>query len=64
MHFGPNDYNHLIGYHFVDSDGTHITIISIDYQPDNIYRMTDGHAGNMFFVKLDNGKAYHIRNFN
>jgi hypothetical protein len=63
MHFGPDDYNHLIGYQFVNSDDTRITIDSIDFQPDNTYCMTDGIAGKIFLVKLDNGKSYHIRNF-
>ncbi len=64
MHFGPDDYAYLIGYQFVDSNYTHITINSIEFDPDDIYFMTDGRAGNMFFVKLSNGKNYHIRNIN
>ena len=64
MHFGPDDYKYLIGYQFVNSDYIRITIESIDFTPDNTYCMTDGRAGKIFLVKLDNGKSCHIRNFN
>lgn len=63
MHFGPKDYAYLLGYQFVDSN-YRITIDSIEFDPDDIYCMTDGRAGNIFLIKLSNGKNYHIRNIN
>lgn len=57
-HFGDDEYKHLIG-------GTIncVLIKNIDYSPDNVYMMTDGHAGKPYLLILDNGTTFQFRQF-
>ena len=57
-HFGDNEYNHLIGGTVND-----VLIKNIEYNPDNIYMMTDGHAGKPYLLILSNGFTFQFRQF-
>ena len=58
LHFGPDEYKHLIGHKLGD-----LLIQNIQYEPDNVYNMTDGHAGNPHLLTLSDGKTFQFRNF-
>jgi hypothetical protein len=57
-HFGDNEYKHLVG-------GTinNVLIKDIEYSPDDVYRMTDGHAGKPYLLVLHNGITFQFRQF-
>jgi hypothetical protein len=57
-HFGPREYNHLIGKKVGD-----LLIKNIEYSPDMVYRMTDGHAGKPHLMTLCNGETFQFRQF-
>jgi hypothetical protein len=57
-HFGANEYNHWIGKPLGE-----LVIKNIEYIPDSIYRMTDGHAGNPHLLTLSNGDTFPFRQF-
>ena len=57
-HFGEKEYNHLIGRKI----GNFI-IINIEYRPDDVYMMTDGHAGNPYLLILCNKDTFMFRQF-
>jgi uncharacterized protein YlzI (FlbEa/FlbD family) len=58
-HFGPNEYNHLIG----EKLNNNLLIQNIEYAPDTIYTMTDGYAGNPHLLTLCNGDTFQFRHF-
>ena len=57
-HFGNNEYNHLIGRKFGG-----VFIKDIEYSPDDVYTMTDGHSGNAYLLVLSNGDTFPFRQF-
>ena len=57
-HFGPNEYNHLIGKTLGK-----LLITNIEYSPDNIYISTDGHSGKPHLLSLSNGDTFQFRDF-
>ena len=57
-HFSANEYNHLIGQKIGD-----LVIKNIEYKPDNVYSMTDGHSGNPYLLILSNGNTFRFRQF-
>jgi hypothetical protein len=51
-HFGKLiDITNLVGSYF-EKNNVKVTIISILYNPDNIYSTTDGYAGNCWTAKM------------
>ena len=57
-HFGENEYNHLIGRKLGE-----VFIKNIEYIPDNIYIMSDGHSGKPYVLTFDNGETFQFRQF-
>ena len=57
-HFGENEYNHLIGRKLGE-----ILIKNIEYIPDDIYIMSDGHSGKPYLLTLENGETFQFRQF-
>lgn len=57
-HFGNNEYNYLIG-----QDLGVLQIKNIEYIPDDIYIMTDGHSGKPYLLTLSNGETFQFRQF-
>lgn len=57
-HFGANEYNHLIGRILGD-----LIIKNIEYSPDNIYILSNGHAGKPYLLTLCNGTTFQFRQF-
>ena len=57
-HFGPNEYNYLIGSKIGIFLIKHIAFI-----PDNIYNNTDGQAGNGYLIIFENKETFSFRNF-
>ena len=57
-HFGANEYNHLIGQKICD-----LLIKNIEFSPDDVYTMTDGHSGNPYLLILSNGDIFQFRQF-
>jgi hypothetical protein len=58
-HFGANEYNHLIGRTL----GGKLSIINIEYIPDNNYTITDGYFGNPYLLTLSNEDTFKFRQF-
>jgi hypothetical protein len=58
LHYGPGDYDHLIGKKVGG-----LIIDNIEYKPDNIYIETDGYAGNPHLLTLSNGDTLLFRHF-
>lgn len=58
LHFGNDEYKHLIGRYIIHRPaGDPIQIKDIVYEPDKVYQMTDGQAGNAYricFVEIKN----------
>ena len=57
-HFGNNEYNHLIGRKLGE-----VLIKNIEYSPDDVYTMTDGHSGKPYILVLSNGDTFPFRQF-
>lgn len=57
-HFGNNEYNHLIGRKLGE-----VLIKNIEYSPDDLYMMTDGHSGKPYLLVLSNGDTLQFRQF-
>jgi hypothetical protein len=57
-HFGNNEYIHLIGKKIGD-----LLIINIEYNPDNLYLITDGYSGKPYLLVLSNGDNFQFRQF-
>ena len=57
-HFGKNEWDHYIGKQLGD-----FIIINIEYSPDSVYIMTDGHAGKPHLLILSNGDTFRFRHF-
>ena len=57
-HFGNNEYNHLIGRKIGE-----LLIENIEYRPDEVYMMTDGHSGKPYILVLSNGDTFPFRQF-
>ena len=58
FHFGNNEYNHLIGRKLGG-----VLIKNIEYSPDDVYTMTDGHSGKAYLLVLSNGDTFPFRQF-
>jgi hypothetical protein len=68
IHYGNNEYYHLVGKVLVDQNNVCRVIQGIREERDNIYNMTDGHAGNAYRVYLmatgsDEMESLHFRHF-
>jgi len=65
LHYGDNEYAHLIGRRLQNTiTGEFLVIKDIVYDPSEVYKMTDGHAGDayrVFFVDAD--ETFHFRHF-
>jgi len=57
-HFGNNEYNHFIGRKVGG-----LLIKKIEYNPDDVYTMTDGHSGNPYLLVLSNEDTFPFRQF-
>lgn len=57
-HFGNNEYKHLIGKKIGD-----YVIKNIEYNPDDIYKMTDGFSGKPYLLILCNNDTFQFRQF-
>jgi len=57
-HFGNNEYNNLIGRKVGG-----LLIKTIEYSPDEVYTMTDGHSGKPYVLVLSNGDTFPFRQF-
>ena len=57
-HFGNNEYAHLIGRKVGG-----VLIENIEYSPDDVYTMTDGHSGKPYILVLSNGDTFPFRQF-
>lgn len=55
-HYGKDEWIHLIGKKIGD-----LIIHNIEYKPDNVYMMTDGHAGKPHLLTLSNGDTLQFR---
>lgn len=58
LHFGINEYNHLIGLKIDD-----LFINNIEYLPDTIYTLTDGNYGKPYLLIFSNGETFQFRQF-
>jgi hypothetical protein len=57
-HFSGTEYNHLIGQKIGN-----LVIKNIEYNPDNLYSMTDGHSGKPYLLILSNRNTFRFRQF-
>ena len=57
-HFGNNEYAYLIGRKIGG-----VVIENIEYSPDDVYTMTDGHSGNPYILVLSNEDTFPFRQF-
>jgi hypothetical protein len=58
IHYGKGEYDHLVSR----SVGG-VKIKQILYEPDEVYKSTDGHGGNAYKVVLSNKETLCFRNF-
>ena len=56
-HYGRDEYKHLIR----KTIGGDLIIRNIEYKPDNVYIMTDGHAGKPHLLTLSNEDTLQFR---
>jgi hypothetical protein len=60
-HFGNNEYRHLIGKKMIRTDNKVVVIKDIYSDPDEIYSVTDGNAGNAYTIVFDNQDKIQFR---
>ena len=58
IHYGKGEYDHLIGGYVGG-----LKIEQILYEPDEVYKSTDGHGGTAYKVVLSNKQTLYFRHF-